>query len=271
MASWTLDDIAWERFDATKLDPDLVAVVKAASLVEHNGADYAQYLCQVFDDDPDFQEAARQWGADEIRHGEALGRWAALADPAFDFAAACRRFTAGFRVDLTPQKSVRGSRSGEMVARCMVETGTSSYYSALAEASAEPVLRDICRRIAADEFRHYKLFYATLKRYLAVERLGFWGRLRVAVGRIAESQDDELAYAYYAANGGAAAYDLRRCSRAYARRAYAYYRPQHVERGIGMVFKAIGLSPQTRLCRLASGLAWRVLNARANRLARIEA
>src|SRR5579883_933930 len=87
MASWTLDDIAWERFDATKLDPDLVAVVKAASLVEHNGADYAQYLCQVFDDDPAFQEAARQWGADEIRHGEALGRWAALAEPAFDFAA----------------------------------------------------------------------------------------------------------------------------------------------------------------------------------------
>jgi len=41
---WTLDDIAWDRFDRTKVDPELLRIVKAASLVEYNGADYAQYL-----------------------------------------------------------------------------------------------------------------------------------------------------------------------------------------------------------------------------------
>jgi enoyl-[acyl-carrier-protein] reductase (NADH) len=33
--------------------------------------------------------------------------------------------------------SVRGSRTSELIARCMVETGTSSYYTALAEAGRE--------------------------------------------------------------------------------------------------------------------------------------
>ncbi len=65
MAGWTLDDIPWHRFDPNKVDAGLLRLVKAASLVEANGADYAQYLCNVFADDPAFQEAARRWGGEE--------------------------------------------------------------------------------------------------------------------------------------------------------------------------------------------------------------
>jgi rubrerythrin len=268
MGHWTLDDIAWDRFEPGKVDDALLRIVKAASLVERNGADYAQYLCKVFHDDAAFQAVARRWGDEEIQHGKALARWASLADPAYDFDAAAERFTAGFRVDLDAARSVRGSRVGEMIARCVVETGTSSYYTALAEASREPVLREICQRIAADEFRHYKLFYGTLKRYLATEKLGLWGRLRVAAGRIAETDDDELAYAYYAANEKSAPYDRRHYSKAYARRAYAVYRPHHIERGIGMVFKAVGLKPNGRVSRWATRTAWWLVQSRVARLNR---
>ena len=51
-------------------------------MVERNGADYEAYLCNVFADDPAFQAAARAWAAEEVQHGEALARWATLADPA---------------------------------------------------------------------------------------------------------------------------------------------------------------------------------------------
>jgi hypothetical protein len=271
MGNWTLDDIPWEKLDRAEVDPDLLRIVKAASLVEQNGGDYAHYLCNVFRDDPEFQRAARRWGAEEIQHGQALGRWAMLVDPGFDHQAASRRFTEGFRVDLAAERSIRGSRSGELVARCIVETGTSSYYTALAEASREPVLREICRRIAADELRHYKLFYTHLQRYLAAEGVGFWRRLRVALGRIGESEDDELAYAYYAANENAAAYDRRRATRQYARRAYAVYRRHHVERIVAMIFKAVGLKPHGRLNLLIAQLAWRALRRRAERLAKAAA
>ena len=271
MGNWTLDDIPWERFDRAKVDPDILRIVKAASLVEQNGADYARYLCGVFHDDPGFQAVARRWGEEEIQHGQALGRWAMLADPGFDHAAAARRFTAGFRVDLDATRSLRGSRSGELVARCIVETGTSSYYAALGEATGEPVLQAVCRHIAADELRHYKLFYTHLKRCLEAEHIGRWRRLSVALGRIGESEDDELSYAYHAANEGAAPYDRRRAAASYARRAYAVYRRHHVERGVAMIFKAVGLNPQSRLNRWAARLAWWGLRHRAARLAKAAA
>ncbi len=271
MGSWTLDDIPWERFDPAKVDAEILRIVKAASLVEQNGADYARYLCGVFHDDGDFRRVAQLWGAEEVQHGQALGRWAMLADPGFDHDAASRRFTEGFRVDLDAERSVRGSRAGELVARCIVETGTSSYYTALAEAAAEPVLKEICRRIAADELRHYKLFYSHLKRYLASEGIGRWQRLRIAAGRIGESEDDELAYAYHAANDAGAPYDRRRAASAYARRAYAVYRRHHVERAIAMVFKAVGLKPHGRLSLYTARLAWWGMRHRAARLARIAA
>jgi hypothetical protein len=268
MTHWTLDDIPWERFEPQKLDPELLRIVKAASLVEQNGADYARYLCGVFADDAGFQEAVRGWGNEEIQHGLALGRYAHLADPSFDHADACARFTAGYRVDLEATASVRGSRAGELVARCIVETGTSSYYTALAEATDEPVLKAICQRIAADELRHYKLFLTHLRRYLAREGLGMWGRLKIALARIRESEDDELAFAYHAANDPRGVYDRTRAIRAYARRAYAVYRRHHVERGVAMVLKAAGLTPNGRINRVATGLAWWGMRKRAARLAR---
>ena len=264
MGHWTLNDIPWDRFNPAKVEPAILRLTKAASLVERNGADYTRYLCNVFADDPDFQEAARSWGAEEIQHGEALGRWAMLADPSFDHTAACVRFSAGFRVNLDAERSIRGSRAGELVARCIVETGTSSYYTALAEATQEPVLREICRRIAADELRHYKLFYTHMKRYLARERLGRWRRLRVALGRIHESEDDELSYAYFVASAAPdAVYDRRRAHREYLAAAARIYRPHHIERVVAMTFKAIGLKPHGRLNLLAANVAWRVLRHRA--------
>ena len=267
MGSWTLDDIAWDRFDRSKVDPEIVPIVKAAALVEQNGAAYAHHLGRIFADDPAFRESARRWGEEEVQHGRALARWAALADRDFDFAAACARFHAGFRVDFDSARSRRGSRAGEMVARCVVEIGTSCYYTALREAAAEPVLQEICRHIAADELRHYRLFYKTLDRCLAQEPLGRLGRLRVALGRVAEAEDDELAYAYYAANEDGRPYQRRRCTRAYARRALALYRPHHVERGVAMLLKAAGLTPNGVLGRLASRLAWQAISGRAARLA----
>ena len=271
MGAWTLDDIPWDRLDRGKVDPEILRIVKAASLVEQNGGDYAHYLCNVFYDDPGFQEVARHWGDEEIQHGRALGRWAELVDPAFDHTKASERFTRGFRVNLDAQKSVRGTRSGELIARCVVETGTSSYYSALGEAVDEPVLKAICKHIAADELRHYKLFYTHLKRYLERERVGFWRRLKVAAGRIAESEDDELAYAYYAANETAAPYQRKRYNNAYARRAYRVYRAHHVERGMAMIFKAVGLRPNGRLNRLASRFAWWIMRRRIQSLERAAA
>ncbi len=268
---WSLDDIPWERFDAAAVDAEVVKVVKAAALVEHNSADYVTYLCNVFEGDAQFQAAAQAWGAEEEQHGKALARWARLADPGFDFERCFTRFRAGYRLPPEARASVRGSRSAELLARCVVEVGTSSLYSAIRDATEEPVLKAISHRIAGDEFRHYKLFYDHLKRYRVAEPLGLWRRLRVAFGRVAETTDDELAFAYYCGTGDRAAYDRKRCSRAYERRAAGLYRFGHIARALAMILKAVGLKPQGRLHKLLARAAWRWLGLRKRRLERLAA
>ena len=268
MGNWTLETISWDRFDASKVDLEILRNIKAAALVERNGGDYGVYLRRVFADDAEFMDAVNIWVMEEIQHGMALGRWARLADPGWDFEAAFTRFRRGYQLPLDATRSVRGSKAGEMIARCIVETGTSSYYSALRDATEEPVLKQICAKIAGDEFRHYKLFYDHLHRCLKRDRLGRWTRLRIGWGRLAESEDDELAYAYFAANAPeGAVYDRKRSIRAYQRRAYPLYRESHVQRGIAMVLKAIGLQPQGWLNILLTRLGLWFLRHSANRAA----
>lgn len=271
MKHWTLDDIALDRFDPARVDPDVLRIVKATAMVEHNGGDYAIYLCNVFAGDADFQAAARDWSQEEVQHGRALRRWAELADPAWDFDAAFRLFTTNFRLPLEATQSVRGTRTAELISRCIVETGTSSYYTALADATGEPVLQQICRNIAADEMRHYVLFFSHMERYQARERLGRFARLRAGIGRMLESEDDELACAYWAANDAASPYRRRPYSRAYVRRAYAVYRLPHIDRGIGMALKAVGLSPHGRLRQVIAATAASLIRRRVNALDRADA
>ncbi|MDO9707573.1 ferritin-like domain-containing protein [Paracraurococcus lichenis] len=266
MKHWRVEQVNWDRFDPSKVDPEIVPLVKAAAMVERNGDDYALYLKGVFHDDPDFRTAAANWAVEEIQHGDALGRWGELADPGWDYQTCFARYRTGFRIDTAAASSIRGSRTGELIARCMVETGTSSYYTALGEATEEPVLKEICRLIAADEYRHFKLFYDHMKRYLAREDLSFLQRLKVAAGRIGESEDDELAFAFHCSNEDPAlAYDHGRCIAGYMGRAMAFYRYRHIERGMGMVFKAVGLEPRGRMSDLAARGAWRLLCWRRDR------
>ena len=270
-AHWSLDDIPWHAFDASKVRPELVSIAKAACMVEHNGQDYARYLCEVFSDDPAFQQVARDWGQEEIQHGQALRKWAELADPGFDFDKSFAIFTAGYQLPSDVHGSVRGSRCGELVARCVVETGTSSYYTAIREYTEEPVLKALCAKIAADELRHYKLFYSYLGTYLRKEKIGTLQRLRVAFGRIAESDDDELSYAFFAAHCtgrdyGLGPYDRKRYNNTYLACMSGVYRKPHIDQMAAMVFKAVGLKPHTALNRATGWLAWKLMQLRTYRL-----
>ncbi|MDE1901358.1 MAG: ferritin-like domain-containing protein [Alphaproteobacteria bacterium] len=268
---WTIDTLPWGAFDAETVNPDLLKIVKAAALVEYNAGDYASYLCNVFADDAAFCHDVKAWAREETQHGAALGAWAMRADPSFDFENAAARYRAGYRINVDAAASIRGSKSGELIARCIVETGTSSYYTALGDASDEPVLKALCRHIAADELRHYKLFFSHLKRYNDRDGLTRLQKLKIGLGRVQESEDDELAYAYYIANAPAgAAYDRLPYTMAYMARAYPLYRPDNIERIVAMVFRACGitLSSFTRtLIKHAAALAMKIKMRQARMLA----
>ena len=266
MRRWGADDIPWHSFDPSRLAPDILPLVKAAAMVEHNAGDYTHYLRTIFRTEPAFLDVADRWGEEEVLHGAVLGRYAEMADPGFNFKRHFERFVAGYQIPLERTASVRGSLTGELIARCIVETGTSSLYSSLRDAIDEPVLKAICHRIAGDEFRHYKMFYNLMRKLRTPERLTLVRRLLVAIGRIREADDDELSYAWYAANEPFdSPYRRDHCAREYARHAFRHYRDHHAERVVAMIMKAIGLDPTGWLGAKVKAFAKRRLKALAAR------
>ena len=265
---WSLDDIDWSAFRADLVDKDLLAVAKTAALVEINSRDYVTYLTNVFGENAPFLTEIETWGIEEEQHGQALGRWAEMADPTFSLELARARFRATYRLPLDLDHSVRGSQAGELLARCVVESGTASFYSAIRDLAAEPVLRQIAGHIAADEFRHYKLFYDRMRPYQASERMSLRRRLAVAIGRVTETGDDELASAYYAANAPlSATFDRKTNSRAYERSTLTVYRRRHIERGFSMIGKAIGIAPHGLIVRAGAAFFWKLVDWRSRRMA----
>jgi hypothetical protein len=275
---WTLDDVDWSRFEPAKVEPSLLAAVKAASLVEYNAPDYVAYLKRVFSGASESTiRSIEHWGEEEIQHGLALARWAELADPTFDFNRAFARFRTKYRPAHfdTADRSIRGSRRGEMITRCVVESGTSSFYSAIRDASAEPVLKEVAGRIAADEFRHYRLFYDILQADPEPD-LPRWRKLWVAATRVRESDDDELACAYYCGNVPAEReaelpYKRKTYARAYHAKAMTLYRRHHIDKLVKMVVKPTGFNPAGTMSELACAALWRVLTARAAMIASADA
>jgi hypothetical protein len=147
----------------------------------------------------------------------------------------------------------------------VVETGTSTFYAAIRDATDEPVLKEICSRIAADEIRHFKLFYRHLQIYQRHEPLPVIGRLKVAFARIRESDDDELASAYHAGTDQKAPYNRHRAAGAYHARALGLYRKRHVRQATRMLARATGLVPDGWVSRLFGGLLWAMIQFRGRK------
>lgn len=252
MTYWSLDTIDWDRFDASRVQPQLLALARAACLVEYNADTYTDYLCRVFSDDPELQSKFSAWGDEEKRHGLAIARWVELADSGFDFRHSLSVFRDAY--EQLPKEgtlSVRGSRARELVARCIVECGTSSFYSALRDAAEEPVFRQICDLIAQDEIRHFNLFRKALEsKYGPQEGLGLLARARVVLGRMLETSDEELSFAFRAGNFPGEPIEIQRFdeySRDYMRRIARLYQPEHFRLGLALAMKAAGLNASRRM------------------------
>jgi hypothetical protein len=187
---WSLGDIPWHaiRHDDVAQAKELFYLVASASLMESATDLYTENLIEYFADDKEVTSWLENcWLPEELQHGEALRRYVQVAWPDFDWEPARERFVEEFKpfcdIALEPTRSL------EMVSRCVVETGTASYYRTLSRASPEPVLALLTRHIAEDEVRHYKHFYRYFRKYRDRETLSrvavlpaLWRRLRMTGG-----------------------------------------------------------------------------------------
>ena len=247
---WTLDDIPWQalRHDAVARAEGYFYLVASASLMESATDLYTKNLIDYFSDDEEVTSwLEKYWLPEELQHGEALRRYVELAWPEFDWEPTHRRFVEEFRpiCDI----SLEPTRSQEMASRCVVETGTASYYRTLSRASPDPVLAVLTQRIADDEVRHYKHFYRYFRKYRDAEAPSrstilpaLWRRLRMTGG------DDSFIVLkhVYSAHCPSEPFDIRvyRRVRRQCRELVREHFPH--EMSVRMLLKPLGLGPRTQ-------------------------
>ena len=199
-ASWTMEDIPYAALAHERVRDDrrLFYLVTSASFIEITSDLYTQNLVEYFRHDREIADWLEQvWQKEEVQHGTALRRYVETAWPDFDWEAAYRDFLAAY-APLCTVDQLAATRALEMAARCVVETGTATFYRMLSERSREPVLKLLAAKISADEVRHYKHFYRWFLRYQAVERPSRAAVLRTLWGRAAEIDAEDAFCAFKA-------------------------------------------------------------------------
>jgi len=256
---WSLEDIPWHaiQHDAVARNKAFFYLVASASLMESATDLYTENLIDFFVDDKEVTSwLEHYWLPEELQHGRALRRYVEIAWPEFDWEPAFRRFVEEFRPFC--DVALEAARSLEMASRCVVETGTASYYTTLSRSSPEPVLSVLTRRIVEDEVRHYKHFYRFFRKYRGMESPSraavapaLWRRLRMSGG------DDSfivLKHVYTARHPGdsfdlGVYRNLRRECGDLVRDHFPH------EMSVRMLLKPLGLGPRTQRAALPLALA----------------
>lgn len=184
---WRLEDIDFAAIDPALVRDDdefLFYMLASASFVEILAGLYSKNLIAHFPDNPDAAAwLEQQWQHEEVQHGRALRAYVMAAWPEFDWERAHAGFVKEYSALCTTQQ-LEPSRALEMVARCVVETGTSTFYRAVHDYVREPVLVQLLSHIKTDEaghytrFRHYFDIYNRTEKHGALAIIGaIWRRV----------------------------------------------------------------------------------------------
>ena len=201
---WSLDDIPFSDAATAGIRGEAVwfHVLAAASFVETDTPNYTALLLRHFEDHAGARQWLREhWLPEEVQHGRALRRYVEQVWPEFDWPRAYADFSARY-AQVTNEAHLETDRGLEMVARCVVEVGTSTFYTALANRSPDPVLRMLCHRIAQDEVRHYTYFLRFFEDYAARHPYRRWSILRTEWRRAAEVEREDMVIATASAGLG---------------------------------------------------------------------
>lgn len=190
---WDLGTIPWDRLDASLVHDreDLFYLVTAASFIEIAADLYSNNLAQYFADDPEIVAwLESSWQKEEVRHGTTLRKYAQRAWPQFDWDNAYSQFFEDYSRKCIIS-AYEPTHVLEMVARCVVETGTATFYQSLATQTNEPVLKGIALAIRAEEINHYKHFYAYFNKLNVDHITNRWQIFGAVFRRILEARKDD--------------------------------------------------------------------------------
>ena len=265
---WRVEDIAYGEIDHSLIAQreELFYLLASASFIETGSDMYTRNLAEHCAGHPEVAAWLRgHWEHEELQHGRALELYVRTAWPTFDWQAAFDGFFAEY-VGLRTLEALEPERALEMVARCVVETGTTTYYQTLRDLSPEPVLTQLLNHIRADEVGHFKHFLAYFRQLRATRPVSRARVARVLYTRLQElrESDSDVALRHVWAHRGTLFAEGAGSFEAISRRIYQLVSSRlRAEQAVRMLLKPLSLPHwmEQRLEAPLSRLARRVIAA----------
>ena len=205
-AHWRIEDIDFSAIDRSAIahSEDMFFLLMSASFIETGSDTYATNLAEHYAAWPEVATWLKDhWEAEELQHGQALRAYVEAVWPDFPWQQAYDSFFAEYSQLCTMEELYPDQRL-EMVARCVVETGTTAYYHTLRELSTEPVLSELLGNIRNDEVSHFKHFLKYFKEMQDQSPVGRTSIAKALYGRLKElrESDTEIALRHVWAHKG---------------------------------------------------------------------
>jgi len=190
---WRLEDLDLPAIEHAAIvdDEALFYLLVSASFIETGSDTYTSNLAEHYAAHTDVAAwLTGQWEPEELQHGAALKAYVQAVWPEFPWQQAYDSFFAEYAPLCTVDQLEPDPRL-ELVARCVVETGTTAYYHTLRELSREPVLTDLLGRIRTDEVGHYKHFFQYFRQLQDGQPVGRARVARVLHARLRELRESD--------------------------------------------------------------------------------
>jgi len=202
MATWDYKkDIDYTSINIAKVKENrfLFHLLTIASFIEIASETYAKNLSEYYHENPEAVAWLNDtWEKEEVQHGNALKTYVSCVWPEFPWQKAYDRFLQLY-LPLCRVDALQPTQGLEMIARMIVETGTSTMYrsfEAYAKSLDEPIFAQLSHLIYKDEVNHYSYFNRYFNYYNKSERSGRREILKVIVQRLKEAGNEDIEIAF---------------------------------------------------------------------------
>ena len=158
---WMFDtDIEWHAVRRDLVSTEELETVRRAALTEGFSPTYAADLLDLYCDDPEMGPFLSIQFYEEYKHFHALRRYLRLNGVEITDAEATAHLST---------RTKYASKLVPLVKFGVSEIFTAIFYRNLARSTSEPVLRQLCQFISADEYRHLSFYMSYLEHYVREE------------------------------------------------------------------------------------------------------
>jgi len=201
MMRWNYKELDYDSINKEELkDKDfLFYLIACASFVEITSDVYEKNLEEFYSDEEDVKKWLKEvWEPEEIQHGVALREFVKRVWSDFDWDKAYDKFKKEY-LPLCTIDEFQDSKAKEMLARMVVETGTSTLYKSISKLAKDeniPLLEELASNISKDEVYHYDQFYELFKKFNEKEKLGRDDIVKVIYDRLKmiDGEDAKIAF-----------------------------------------------------------------------------